>query len=288
MLIQTKSSALAEEFDLEHHGEIQVISGFSLPGNAKPGAVLWTKTTEIFDSVSKGVLIAPAEFRYREKHSEVTYLFSEKSPRLIFAKILAEYFAHLIHDDFNNCVIQHRANSKIKIGDNVFIAENVKIGDGTIIHHNVCIYGGSKIGENCVIGANSSISTVGMGLEYDGGEIISFPQLGGVNLEDGVEIGPQSTVRRGAIVDTIIKSEAKIGAFCNIGHNSIIGSQSILTCNIVIGGSAQIGFRNYIGVGASIKNKVLTGDNVTVAMGAVVVSNIPEGQTVMGVPAKIK
>jgi acetyltransferase-like isoleucine patch superfamily enzyme len=54
----------------------------------------------------------------------------------------------------------------------------------------------------------------------------------------------------------------------------------------VIGGSTEIGDNCYLGIGCMIKNKVKIGNNVTVGMGAVVLKDIPDGETWIGNPAR--
>jgi len=169
---------------------------------------------------------------------------------------------------------------------NVYIAEDVEIGEGTIIHPNVVIHNGTKIGTNCVIKANTTIGTEGLGYEKNTqGELIKFPQLGGVQLGDDVEIGPSATVRRGALDDTIIGNSVKIGAFCNVGHNCEIGDNSILTCQCVTGGSSIVGKDVMMGIQSIIRNGIHVGDNCVLGAGAVVVKNVGQEVTVIGSPA---
>jgi len=70
--------------------------------------------------------------------------------------------------------------------------------------------------------------------------LLSFHSWG-VIIGDDVEIGPNSTIRRGALGNTIIKNGCKIGSLSNIGHNTEIGEQCILTTQCVVGGSSILG-----------------------------------------------
>jgi UDP-3-O-[3-hydroxymyristoyl] glucosamine N-acyltransferase len=262
------------------------VDGFSVPENQKDNTVLWTKLEAIYQQISTGVLVAPIELKGKELPG-VTYLYCEKSPRLIFARILNTFFQHLIYDDLKNHVEEYRKNPDIQIADNCFIAENVKIGKGTVIYPNTTIFSGTVIGKNCQINANCSISTIGLGFEYDGDEIVKFPQLGGVIIGDDVEIGPNTTIRRGALGNTIIKNGCKIGSLSNIGHNTIIGEQSILTTQCVVGGSSVIGDKVFMGINAITRNKIKVGNNVNIGMGSVITRDIPDNVVVYGNPAKV-
>ena len=74
---------------------------------------------------------------------------------------------------------------------------------------------------------------------------------------------------------------------CTVGHETTIGdfSSFMPTCNI--SGEVTIGKANFWGTGAKIINQKAVGDNVTIGAGAVVIDNIPDGVTAVGVPARI-
>jgi UDP-3-O-[3-hydroxymyristoyl] glucosamine N-acyltransferase len=78
----------------------------------------------------------------------------------------------------------------------------------------------------------------------------------------------------------------KIDNGVHIGHNAHIGRESILTAHCVIGGSAKLGKRVWVGLGAQIKNQITVGDDAVIGMGAIVVKDVPAGVTVVGNPAK--
>lgn len=284
--MKIRASEVAKKFNLRLHGADKWITGYSVPENQLEDTLLWTKQKSIHDQITKGILVTSEDFSGNERDG-VTYLYCSKSPRLLFARILNEYFQHLIFDDLKNDVERHRLNSKIRIGDNCFIAENVTIGDGTVIYPNTTIFSGTVIGKQCQISSNCSISTIGLGFEYDGDEIIKFPQLGGVIIEDGVEIGPNTTIRRGTLGNTVLRRHCKIGSLCNIGHNTSIGERSILTTQCVIGGSSHIGNNVFMGINAVTRNKITIGHNVNVGMGSVITKDVPDNVVIYGNPAKV-
>jgi len=182
-------------------------------------------------------------------------------------------------------------NPKAKIGSNVFIGPNtyigdIEIGEGTIIYGNSYFYNNVKIGKNCVIHAGVIVGSDGFGFENDKkGEWLKFPQIGGVKIEDNVEIGSNSTIDKGTLNDTYIGNGVKIDNQCHIGHNVIIENNTIITAGVVIGGSTTIGRNCWIAPNVSIINGINIKENVFIGIGSVVVSNIKENSRIFGNPA---
>ena len=273
------SSDISSKFDLTHIGKKVAIDAIGGVKSQNKNSLYWAKSNLYLEERQCGIVVCSSkDFELINQKDDVTYLISDKSPKLFFSKILNEILKSDFNSDFINKIDDFK-NKSITVGENVFIGENVKIGKGTIIHHNVSIYSNTTIGENCVIQSNVSIGTEGLGLELDPETdlYVKFPQIGGVIIEDYVEIGPGSTVRRAALDNTTIRKGTKIGALCNIGHNCIIGKNCILTCNIITSGSSIIGDYSFLGVGSIIKNGINIGDKVTLGKGSIVVKNIPEG-----------
>lgn len=281
------SKIIADKYNLKLTGPNLKVHSFASLNHQSINKIIWCNSESSLDRVTQGTVLIPTSLEGKIKFTdELSVLICHKSPRLIFAKILNDYFHDSKFDDFTNMVALHRQNQHIKIGENCFIGENVIIGNGTEILHNTSIFSNTVIGENCHINTNCSIGTPGLGFEYDDDEMVKFPQLGGVIIENGVEIGPSTTIRRGALDNTIIGAQTKIGALSNIGHNCIVGKQCILTCQIVLGGSTRIGDKVFMGINSITKNKVKLGNNVQVGMGAVVTNDFPSDVTIYGVPAK--
>ena len=81
----------------------------------------------------------------------------------------------------------------------------------------------------------------------------------------------------------VINSNVKIGEGTYIQHGVTIGSRD----DIKNTKAPNIGRNCYIGAKATIIGDITIGDNVKIGAGAVVISNIPDGATAVGIPAKI-
>ena len=280
---------LVENYNLVVHGEIKdpTVYGPSSIENPKINTLTWVKNKDFLNKAKHGFVLINSTIKFFP-NSNVIYLVTSESTKFIFSKILKKYFTPNIDFYLKNCIGYHRLNKRIKISENTFIGQNVHIGDGSIIYPNVVIEANTIIGNNCLIKSHVSIGTEGLGLELNKNvdEIIKFPQIGNVVFGDNIEIGPNSTVRRGSLDSTIIKSGTKIGSLVNIGHNCEIGKNCILTSNIVTGGSSTIGDNSFIGVNTVIKNQIKVGSNCLLGMGSLVTQDLKSNVVAFGSPAK--
>lgn len=279
------ASTIASAFDLELQGDPQkTITQPASVRNQQADAIMWVKSERYFQEVKQGTVLAPQSYAAHAQEG-VTYLYTTGNVRLLYSKIISRFFPDL-GIKMNNQVDRFRERSDLTIGDFVYIGEEVEIGEGTVIWPNVVIHNGTRIGKNCVVKSFCSIASEGLGYEMDGDAYFKFPQLGGVVMGDRVEIGPNATIRRAALDNTVIGDGTKIGAFVNIGHNCIIGKNCLIVCQGVTGGSSTIGDNVFFGINALLLNGADIGSNVTLGMGAVVVKSVPDDTVVVGNPAQ--
>ena len=185
----------------------------------------------------------------------------------------------------------------IYIGPNVVIDENVSIDDGvvihagsmieadsvigkaSVIHPHVVIKANTVIGKNCTLYAGCVIGSDGFGYAKDDNKWIAIPQTGRVILGDNVDIGSNSTIDRGTLDDTIISSGVKIDNLVQIGHNCMIGENTIIAGCVGIAGSAKIGKNCAIGGAAMILGHLSITDNVTISPGSMITRSIKTSGT---------
>ena len=183
------------------------------------------------------------------------------------------------------------------------IGAGARIGRGTRIGANSVIGPGVQIGRDCVIGSNVSVAfaligdrvrlmsgarigEAGFGAARSKAGPVDVPQLGRVILQDGVTVGANSCIDRGAYDDTIVGENTKIDNLVMVAHNCVIGRNCLLAAHTGISGSVTVGDGVIFGGKAGIGDHIHIGEGARVAAGAGVLADIPAGETWSGYPAK--
>lgn len=223
------------------------------------------------------------------EHSDTTFLIA-LNPRLSLMRAAGAFFAPArpVAGVHGTAVVHADAeiDPSAHVGPGVVIGNGCKIGARSVIHSNVVIYDRVRIGADVVINAGTVIGADGFGYERnEAGALEKFPHLGGVVIEDGVEIGSNTSIDRGTLGDTILKRGARIDNQVHVAHNVVVGEDAAVIAQAMIGGSVKIGDRAWLAPAAVIMNKADVGSDAVVGLGAVVVKPVMDGQTVMGSPA---
>jgi UDP-3-O-[3-hydroxymyristoyl] glucosamine N-acyltransferase len=185
----------------------------------------------------------------------------------------------------------------------VVIEEGVQIGEGTKIYANTVIGPQSKIGNNClfysgvqiydqtVIGNEVSlhsgvvIGSDGFGFAPKGSGYDKVAQIGNVIIEDGVEIGANTTIDRATLGSTIIRKGVKLDNLIQVAHNVEIGVNTVIAAQTGIAGSTKIGKNCMIGGQVGIVGHLKIGDQVKIAAQSGIQSDLPDQAIVQGSPA---
>lgn len=103
----------------------------------------------------------------------------------------------------------------------------------------------------------------------------------------GIEIHPGATIGKGVFIDH--------GMGVVIGETTIIGDYCLIYQNVTLGGTGkQTGKRHptlaknvVVGAGAKILGNINIGNNVRVGAGSIVLRDVPDDCTVVGIPGRI-
>jgi sugar O-acyltransferase (sialic acid O-acetyltransferase NeuD family) len=105
---------------------------------------------------------------------------------------------------------------------------------------------------------------------------------------DSAQIGEGCFIGAGvtATVNITLESFALCNFGCTIGHETRIGSGSVVNPGANISGGVVIGTGALIGTGAQVLQYLQVGAGAIVAAGAVVTRDVNPGTTVVGIPAR--
>ena len=110
--------------------------------------------------------------------------------------------------------------ARVTLYPGVFVGNDTTIGDDTLLYPNVVVREGCTIGARVIIHSGAVIGSDGFGYVQDQGQHYKIPQLGGVTIEDDVELGANVTVDRATLGQTVIKQGTKVDNLVQIGRAS--------------------------------------------------------------------
>ncbi|MEO6254701.1 MAG: hypothetical protein ABIO79_15420 [Ferruginibacter sp.] len=210
-------------------------------------------------------------------------------PKLEFLRIVNGLFVPKTEPYIHPAAI---IDADAKIGLHVYIGPYTVIGK-SIIGNNTIIESNCRIHDNVIVGNNVNIQSgvvigaAGFGYSRKpNGVSERFPHIGGVVIEDHVDIGANTCIDKGSLGNTWIKKGVKIDNLVHIAHNVIIEEDAFIIAHAMIGGSTTIGEKVWIAPTAALRDNIFIGKNVIVGLGAVVTKSIPDDEVWMGNPAK--
>ena len=275
------------------HKEIEITGPVQFSeDNLSNDVIFWCNDAFIpkIKALKAGTLVCSSTALKSEINEKINYLIVSK-PRLAFLKVLNLFAATEVPDKgISKSAIIHssaKLGNDIYIGEHVIIEKDCTIGDRSRIGHNTVMLRGTQIGHDVIIGCNNTLGGIGFGYEKDeDGNYTVMPHLGNVIIYPRVEIGNNTCIDRAVIGSTIIYENVKIDNLVHIAHGVVIGKNSLIIANSMIGGSTVIGENCWVAPSVSVINKGQIGDGATVGMGAIVTKRVEKNTTVAGNPAR--
>jgi UDP-3-O-[3-hydroxymyristoyl] glucosamine N-acyltransferase len=190
------------------------------------------------------------------------------------------------------------------------VAAFVSIGDGatvgarTVIYPHVTIGPGAVIGADCVVHARVSIRervVLGARVVVQDGAVIGsdgfgfarrpdgthykIPQVGGVVIEDDVEIGANTTIDRPAVGETRIGAGTKIDNLVQVAHGVTIGREVLLAAQVGIAGSTTLEDRVTLAGQVGVAGHLTIGKGVVATAQTGIPNSVDAGSFISGYPA---
>jgi len=137
------------------------------------------------------------------------------------------------------------------------------------------------------IGHNTARLTLGIELKRRGAPLTTI-------IHPHACVSPRASLASGCMVSAgaVINVGANIGAAsiintnASVDHDCHIGEGVHIAPGANLSGDVTVGSRSWIGVGATVRQGITIGSDVVIGAGAVVVSDMGDGVTAVGCPAK--
>lgn len=290
-----------------HHGSEQIIiRGAGTISSARQGEITFVDSAKALEGLERSpaeVVLVPRDL----KPTDRAYVRVD-DVRAAFSKLVAHFRPPrpVVRQGVSDAATispSAQIAEDVDVHAGAVIGDEVEIGAGSTIHANVTLMAGCKIAENvtvfpgvvlyedtivgarCILHANCVIGSYGFGYDAIDGAHHLGAQLGYVEIESDVEIGAASTIDRGSYGATTVGAGTKVDNQVQIAHNCRIGRHNILCSQVGIAGSSTTGDHVVMAGQVGIPDHVHIGDQVTIGAKSGVMRDVPNGQTMLGIPA---
>lgn len=138
------------------------------------------------------------------------------------------------------------------------------------------------------IGCNSTRKNFQEILEKNGASIPVLIHPSSI-IGYGVNIKPGTAVMGGSVINCC--SEIGNGCIINTGvtidHDCVIDDYVHLSPGVHLAGAVKVGKESWLGIGSAVINNITVSENCIIGAGAIVINNLTEPGTYVGIPARI-
>lgn len=177
-----------------------------------------------------------------------------------------------------------RLHDSVQVGPWTLIGPNVEIGEGSVVESHVVIKGPTRIGSRNHIYQFSTVGEATPDLKYR-------DEQTELHIGDDNIIRENVTIHRGTIQDralTQIGDRNLIMAYAHIGHDSTVGSDTILVNNTALAGHVEVGDWAILSGYTLVHQFCKIGAHSFSGMGTSIGKDVPAFVTVAGSPAVAK
>ncbi|MGH9474340.1 MAG: UDP-3-O-(3-hydroxymyristoyl)glucosamine N-acyltransferase, partial [Terriglobales bacterium] len=168
----------------------------------------------------------------------------------------------------------------------VVLYPDVSAGRRLLAHAHVVIREGTRLGDDVVLQPGVVLGGDGFAFVRErGGRHRKIPQVGVVEIGNGVEIQANSCVDRASLEATCIRDGAKLDNLVQVAHNCEVGADALVCSQVGLAGSVQVG------AGAILAGQAGVADHSVVGAGTVVTAQsgthgrLRDGEMYSGSPA---
>jgi UDP-3-O-[3-hydroxymyristoyl] glucosamine N-acyltransferase len=180
-----------------------------------------------------------------------------------------------------------RVGDRTMLHAGVVVGRNAVVGEDCLLHPRVVLYEGVRVGSRVVLHAGCVVGSDGFGFAPSPDGYRKIPQVGTVEIGDDVEIGANTTIDRAALGVTRIGKGTKLDNLIQVGHNVVIGADTVIAAQTGISGSCRVGSRVMMGGQVGLAGHLEVDDGIMLGAKAGVADSLraTESQAWSGTPA---
>ncbi len=190
------------------------------------------------------------------------------------------------------------------VGAFCVIGDGARIGARTIVHPHSVVGTGARIGSDCVIHSRVSIRervVLGDRVVVQDGAVIGsdgfgfakrpdgthqkIPQVGGVVIEDDVDIGANAAIDRPAVGETRIGAGTKIDNLVQIAHGVRVGRNVLMAAQVGVAGSTTIEDSVTLAGQVGVSGHITIGRGTVATAQSGIPNSVDPGSFISGYPA---
>jgi UDP-3-O-[3-hydroxymyristoyl] glucosamine N-acyltransferase len=183
---------------------------------------------------------------------------------------------------------------EVEIGDETqvaafcFLGRGTRLGRSCRLYPRVTLYPGVRMGSNVIVHSGAVLGCDGFGFVTDQAKHWKFPQVGGLEIADDVEIGANCTIARGSLGVTRLARQVKLDNLVHLAHNVEVGERTVVAAQTGIAGSSFLEDDVVVGgqVGIADHCRLEAGCVAGAQAGIPSGKTIRRGETVWGTPAR--
>jgi UDP-3-O-[3-hydroxymyristoyl] glucosamine N-acyltransferase len=166
-----------------------------------------------------------------------------------------------------------------------FVGAGASVGEETVLYPGTVVLAGCRVGRRCRIGPNAAIGSSGFGYHFADGRHRRIAHAGGVEIGDDVDMGACSCVDRSKFGATRIGDGCKFDNHVQVAHNVQMGRHCVVAAATAVGGSVRLGDYTVIGGHVGVRDNLTIGTGARIGAYSGVGEDVPDGESVLGVPA---
>lgn len=282
------------------------IAGVASAGNAAQGDITFVNESRYLESAKHSQASAVIARRGDVEAIGLPALVHD-NPYLIYARV-SRYFNPRPQpapgvDDSAMVSPEARVDGAASIGPGCIIEAGAVVAAGTVLSAQCVVESNAVIGERCWLGSGVVVAhscILGSEVVVQPGAVIgsdgfgfargeagweAIPQIGRVVIGDGVHIGANTCIDRGALDDTVIEEGVILDNLIQIAHNVRIGHHTAVAAMTGMAGSTRIGANCTVGGMAKFTGHLSIPDDTHIAADTLISGTIHQaGAYAGGIP----